>query len=88
MAQLLESVQTFPLTYQTPLVRLSLKLTEKLRYNVGYQYYGYHEEFGLLSTNQSYRAGTAIQACSGLLNALPGFCSPRYRKSARQRRVS
>ncbi len=56
--QLLYSVQTFPLTYQTPLLRLSVRLTAKLRYNIGYQYYGYHEEFGLLSVNQSYRAHT------------------------------
>jgi len=56
--QLLYSVQTFPLTYQTPLVRLSVRVTAKLRYNVGYQYYGYHEDFGLLSVNQSYRAHT------------------------------
>jgi hypothetical protein len=58
VAQLLYSVQTFPLTYQTPLIRISVKLTPKLRYNVGYQYYGYHEEFGLLDVNQSYRAHT------------------------------
>jgi len=56
--QLLSGVQTFPLTYQTPLIRLSVKLTPKLRYNLGYQYYGYHEEFGLLDVNQSYRAHT------------------------------
>jgi hypothetical protein len=56
--QLLYNVQTFPLTYQTPMIRLSVKLTEKLRYNLGYQYYGYHEEFGLLSVDQSYRAHT------------------------------
>jgi len=56
--QLLSSVQTFPLTYQTPLLRLSVRITAKLRYNVGYQYYGYHEDFGLLSVNQSYRAHT------------------------------
>jgi hypothetical protein len=58
--QLLYDVQTFPLTYQTPLIRLSIKVTAKLRYNVGYQYYGYHEDFGLLSANQSYRANTGF----------------------------
>jgi hypothetical protein len=58
VGQLLYSVQTFPLTYQTPLLRLSVKVTAKLRYNVGYQYYGYHEDFGLLEVNQSYRAHT------------------------------
>ena len=54
----LPAVQTFPLSYQTPLVRLSVKITAKLRYNVGYQYYGYHEDFGLFSINQNYRANT------------------------------
>jgi hypothetical protein len=58
--ELLYSVQTFPLTYQTPLFRLSVKLTAKLRYNLGYQYYGYHENFGLLFDNQSYRAQTGF----------------------------
>ena len=57
-SQILYNVQTFPLTYQTPLLRLSVRITEKLRWNVGYQYYGYHEDFGLLSLNQGYRANT------------------------------
>ena len=51
---------TYPLTYQTPLLRLSVQITPKLRYNLGYQYYGYHEQFGLLSQNQSYRANTGF----------------------------
>jgi hypothetical protein len=58
VAQVFYNVQTFPLTYQTPLLRLSVKLTAKLRYNLGYQYYGYHEDFGVLSVNQNYRAHT------------------------------
>jgi hypothetical protein len=57
-AQVFYNVQTFPLTYQAPLVRLSVKINEKLRWNAGYQYYGYHEEFGVLSDNQNYRANT------------------------------
>jgi len=56
--QLFYNVQTFPLTYQTPLIRLSVRITAKLRYNLGYQYYGYHEEFGLLEDDQNYRAHT------------------------------
>ena len=56
--QVFYNVQTFPLTYQTPLVRLSVKLNERLRWNAGYQYYGYHEEFGVLSEDQNYRANT------------------------------
>ncbi len=57
-AQVFYNVQTFPLTYQTPLARISIKITPKLRYNLGYQYYGYHEQFGVLSEMQNYRANT------------------------------
>jgi hypothetical protein len=62
VSQVFYNVQTFPLTYQTPLVRLSVRLTEKLRYNLGYQYYGYHEDFGLLSADQNYRAHTGYSS--------------------------
>ncbi|MEP6715126.1 MAG: hypothetical protein ABJC09_06105 [Terriglobia bacterium] len=58
VSQVLYNVQTFPLTYQTPLLRLSVRITDKLRYNVGYQYYGYKEDFGLFGINQNYRAQT------------------------------
>jgi hypothetical protein len=58
VTQLLYNVQTYPLSYQTPLARVSWRLNERLRFNVGYQYYGYHEEFGLLGYNQGYRANT------------------------------
>jgi hypothetical protein len=51
-------VQTFPLSFQTPLVRLAIPLTSKIKWNAGYQYYGYHEEFGLYSTLQNYHAHT------------------------------
>ena len=56
--QVFYNVQTFPLTYQTPLAHVSVRISEKLRWNAGYQYYGYHEEFGLLSEIQNYRAHT------------------------------
>jgi hypothetical protein len=58
VGQLLYNAQTFPLTYQSPLARISLRITEKLRYNVGYQYYGYNEQFGLFSTYQDFHANT------------------------------
>jgi hypothetical protein len=58
IAQIFYNVQTFPLTYQTPLARISVKINSKLRYNLGYQYYGYHEQFGVLSEFQNYRAHT------------------------------
>ena len=52
------AVQTFPLTFQSPIARISVKITEKLRFNVGYQYYGYKEQFGLYSVNENYRGNT------------------------------
>jgi hypothetical protein len=57
-AQIFYNVQTFPLTFQTPVVRVSVRLSEKIRWNAAYQYYGYHEQFGVLSQNQNYRART------------------------------
>ena len=58
VSQVLLSAQTFPLTYQTPLARVSVRLHAKLRWNAGWQFYRYHEEFGLLGAFQNYRAQT------------------------------
>ena len=55
--QLLYSVQTFP-SDLSDAADPPLRHTAKIRYNIGYQYYGYHEEFGILSVDQSYRAQT------------------------------
>ncbi len=49
--------QTFPLSFDSPLARLSLKLTPKLRWNAGYQYYRYNEEF---LDRQNYKAHTGF----------------------------
>jgi hypothetical protein len=51
-------VQTFPLSYQAPLARVSIRLREKLRWNAGWQYYNYREQFGLESFYQGYHANT------------------------------
>jgi hypothetical protein len=50
-----QAAQTFPLSFQSPLARLSLRITEKVRWNAGYQYYGYKEDF---YNRQNYRAHT------------------------------
>lgn len=60
IAQVLYNVQTFPLSFQSPLARLSVKISPKLRWNLGYQWYGYHEQFGVLNVNQNYRAHTGF----------------------------
>ena len=40
-----QTAQTFPLRFHSPSARLSVRINERLRWNVGYQYYGYHEDF-------------------------------------------
>ncbi len=51
------AVQTFPLRYLSPEARLSIRLRGRLRWNVGYQYYGYNEQF---TSFQDFRANTGF----------------------------
>jgi hypothetical protein len=51
-------VQTFPLTYHSPLARVSIRITPKIRWNAGWQFYRYREEFGVIGYLQNYRANT------------------------------
>ena len=53
------AAQTYPLTYQSPLARLSVPITKKLRWNLAYQYYGFHEDF---SSRDGYRANTGYSS--------------------------
>jgi hypothetical protein len=55
---LLASVQTFPLTFQSPLARVSVRISPKVRWNAAWQYYGYSEDFHLLLGSQNYHANT------------------------------
>ena len=55
---LFAGVQTFPLAYQSPLARVSVRITPKLRWNAGWQFYNYHEEFGVLGYHQNFHAHT------------------------------
>ena len=57
---LLDSVQTFPLTYHSPLARLSIRIAPKIRWNAGWQFYDYSEEFHLLGYNQNFHANTGF----------------------------
>jgi len=47
--------QTFPLTYHSPMARISFRIHSKLRWNAGYQFYHYEERFQF---RQNYRAHT------------------------------
>jgi hypothetical protein len=58
-----QAVQTFPLTFQSPLARVSLKINQRVRWNAGYQYYGYRQEFNL-NPNLNYQANTGYTSLS------------------------
>jgi hypothetical protein len=59
---LLDSVQTFPLTYQSPLARFSYKISPKVRWNVGWQFYDYSETFNILGYYQNFHANTGYSS--------------------------
>ena len=64
------AAQTFPLKYQSPVARLSIKLTNRIRWNAGYQYYGYHEDF---FTGQAFTFDQAYRAHTGYTSVLWSF---------------
>ena len=61
---LLSGVETFPLSFQSPLARFSMKIAPKIRWNLGYQFYNYHEDFGVMSLVQNYHAHTGYTSLS------------------------
>ena len=55
------AAQTFPLRFESPQARLSIRINKQLRWNAGYQYYGYNEQFSAL---QNFRAHTGYSSLS------------------------
>ncbi len=54
--------QAFPLAFQTPLARVSVRLNSKLRWNAGWQFYRYREDFPIAGASQNYRAHTGYSS--------------------------
>jgi hypothetical protein len=55
------AAQTFPVRFLSPQARLSIRLGRQVRWNAGYQYYGYNEDFlGF----QDFRAQTGFSSIS------------------------
>ena len=54
-------VQTFPVLFESPVARVSVKMVNRLRWNAGYQYYGYHQDF---TSNLNYQANTGYTSLS------------------------
>jgi len=57
----LQAVQTFPVVFHSPLARVSIRLHDNLRWDVGYQYYGYDQKF---SSSLNFRAHTGYTSVS------------------------
>jgi hypothetical protein len=55
------AAQTFPLRFTSPQGRVSIRMNENLRWNLGYQRYGYSEQFGIY---QNFRAHTGYSSVS------------------------
>jgi hypothetical protein len=62
--QVLVPFQTFPLRFESPLARVSLRLRQNLRWNAGWQFYRYKEDFHLTFPTQDYRAHTGYTSLS------------------------
>jgi hypothetical protein len=56
-----QAIQIFPVRFLSPQVRLSIRLNRQVRWNAGYQYYGYNEQ---LSNIQDFRAQTGYSSLS------------------------
>jgi hypothetical protein len=54
-SNIFQAAQTYPMTYQSPFARLSLRINERLRWNAGYQYYGFRSDF---YRDRDFRANT------------------------------
>jgi hypothetical protein len=55
---------TFPMTYQAPMARLSLKLSPKLQWNGGWEFYRYNQQFATFGYQPYYRAHTGYTSLS------------------------
>ena len=54
-----QAAQTFPLRFDSPSVRVSIRIRERLRWNAGYQYFGYREDFW---HGENYHASTGFSS--------------------------
>ena len=55
------AAQTFPVAFQSPQARISIAISKNVRWNAGYQYYGYREPF---YTGFDFRANTGFSSLS------------------------
>jgi len=58
------AVQTFPLSYQSPMARVSFRIAPKIQWNAGFQFYNYRQDFSVLSYLPNYHANTGYTSVS------------------------
>ena len=63
-AAFLAGVQTFPMSYQAPLARLSVQVSPKTQWNAGWQFYRYNQQFAYFGFQPYYRAHTGFTSLS------------------------
>ena len=63
-ASFLAGVNTFPMTYQAPIVRLSIKMSPKLQWNGGWEFFRYNQQFAYFGYMPYYRAQTGYTSLS------------------------
>ncbi len=63
-ASFLAKGTTFPMTYQTPMARLSIKITPKIQWNGGWEFHRFNQEFGYFAYQPYYRAHTGYTSLS------------------------
>jgi len=55
---------TYPMTYQAPLARLSIKISPKVQWNGGWEFYRYNQQFSSFGYQPYYRAHTGYTSLS------------------------
>jgi len=63
-AEFVAAFQTFPMTYQAPLARLSIKISPKVQWNGGWEFYRYNQKFAYFGYEPYYRAQTGYTSLS------------------------
>ena len=63
-ASYMAGFNTFPMTYQAPLARLSIKLTPKVQWNGGWEFFRYNQKFAYFGYMPYYRAQTGYTSLS------------------------
>jgi hypothetical protein len=59
-ASYMAGLNTFPMAYQAPMARLSIKISPKLQWNGGWEFYRYNQKFAYFGYQPYYRAQTGF----------------------------